>query len=173
MSETTKDESWRGKVGKMSDEDIAEFFKTPVLCRMGCHDDEGWPTVVPTWFQYKDGGYYIIPRERSAWARYLKNDPRCTLCMDENGSMRKVLVKGEAELIEEPNVGGKWVAIAEEMSLRYLGPNGPKYLVPTLNEPRWLFFVKPLKTTTWQGTDWAARYKHSGWGEAKEADKQS
>jgi hypothetical protein len=71
------------------------------------------------------------------------------------------MVKGEAEIIEEPNVGGKWVAIAEEMSLRYLGENGPSYLVPTLNEPRWLIFVRPIETKTWQGVDWAKKYKHS------------
>ena len=167
MSEESRDQSWRGKVGKMNQEDIEAFFQTDVVCRLGCHDDEGWPYVVPTWFQYKDGGYYVIPRERSAWARFLKTDPRCYLLMDESGSQRKVLVKGEASVVEEPNVGGKWVPIAEEMSVRYLGPNGPKYLEPTLNEPRWLFFVKPLKTLTWQGVDWPARYKHSEWGEAK------
>lgn len=167
MSESKVDESWRGKVGKMNQEEIEAFLGTDVLCRMACHEDEGWPVVVPVWFQYKDGGYYIIPRERSAWATFLKNDPRCFLDMDESPSLRKVLVKGEAVCIEEPCVGGKWVAIAEEMSIRYLGPNGPKYLEPTLNEPRWLFFVKPVKTTTWQGVDWPARYKHSEWGEAK------
>src|SRR4051812_17970907 len=132
MGESSNVESWRGKVGKMSQEDIEAFFKTDVVCRMGCHDDQGWPVVVPVWFLYQDGGYYIIPRERSAWARYLNNDPRCYLCMDESGSQRKVLIKGEAQLIEEPNIGGKWVKIAEEMSVRYLGPSGPKYLEPTL-----------------------------------------
>jgi hypothetical protein len=55
------------------------------------------------------------------------------------------------------------VDIAREMSYRYLGENGPDYLVPTLNEPRWLIFVKPLNVTTWQGVDWASRYKHSQW----------
>jgi nitroimidazol reductase NimA-like FMN-containing flavoprotein (pyridoxamine 5'-phosphate oxidase superfamily) len=166
MSEGTQSESWRGKVGKMSEEQVAEFLATDVLCRLGCLDDEGWPYVVPIWFQYKDGGVYLIARERSVWADYLKRDPRCFLAMDETGAQRKVLMKGTAELVEDANVGGKWVAIAEEMSLRYLGPNGPKYLVPTLNEPRILFFVRPVKTTTWQGVDWATRYKHSTWGEA-------
>jgi hypothetical protein len=50
------------------------------------------------------------------------------------------------------------------MSLRYLGELGPKYLEPTLVEPRWLLFVRPLRMTTWQGVDWAARYKHAEWG---------
>ena len=62
---------------------------------------------------------------------------------------------------------GRWVTIAEEMSLRYLGPNGPRYLEPTLTEPRWLFFIEPIETKSWQGVDWPAQYKHSDWGEAK------
>lgn len=167
MSETTKNESWRGKVGKLSQADMEEFLQTPALCRLACLDNDDWPFVAPMWFQYKDGGYYVIPRERSAWARYLKRNPRCYLSIDETGRQRKVMVKGEARLIEEPNVGGQWVAIAEEMSLRYLGPNGPKYLEPTLGEPRWLFFIAPIETKSWQGVDWPSHYKHSEWGEAK------
>lgn len=163
MSETPNQE-WRGKVGKLSDEDLAEFLSSDVLCRLGVLDDEGWPYVVPIWFLYRDGGFYVIPRERSDWARFMENDKRVFLDIDEPGSMRKVLVKGEAELLERPNTGGKWTEIASEMSYRYLGPNGPDYLVPTLNEPRWLFFIRPLSMKTWQGVDWAKRYKHEGWG---------
>jgi hypothetical protein len=169
MSDPQQQPSWRGKVGRMSEEEIVEFLSTDVVGRLSCLDDEGWPYVVPTWFQYRDGGYYVIPRERSAWARYLERDPRCYLVMDESGSQRKVLVRGMAERVEGPNVGGKWVEIANEMSVRYLGPKGPMYLEPTLNEPRWLFFIRPVKTQTWQGVDWPARYKHYEWGEAKGA----
>ena len=69
--------------------------------------------------------------------------------------MRKVMVKGEAEVVDEPNVGGRWAEIGKRMSIRYLGEHGPNYLEPTLNEPRWLLFIRPLETTTWQGVDWA------------------
>ena len=41
--------------------------------------------------------------------------------------------------------------------------HGPDYLVPTLNEPRWLLFVEPLETKTWQGVGWAKKYKHYEW----------
>ncbi|MCO5221291.1 MAG: pyridoxamine 5'-phosphate oxidase family protein [Thermomicrobiales bacterium] len=57
MSEETNQE-WRGKVGKLSDEEMNEFLSTDVLCRLGVLDDEGWPYVVPVWFLYKDGGFY-------------------------------------------------------------------------------------------------------------------
>jgi hypothetical protein len=86
------------------------------------------------------------------------------LCIDDTTIYNnRVLVKGEATVLEEPNLGGQWVEIATRMSVRYLGEHGPKYLEPTLTEPRWLLFVKPLKITTWRGVDWAARYKHSNW----------
>ena len=45
------------------------------------------------------------------------------------------------------------------MSIRYLGENGPKYLEPTLDKPRWLIRLEPVKLQTWQGKDWAGRYK--------------
>ncbi len=157
------DEEWRGRPGKLSQEELETFLAEGVIARLGCLDQEGWPYVVPTWFQYADGGFYIIPRQRSAWATYLKDDPRVALTIDEAGRQRKVTVKGQAELIEEPNVGGRWVEIANLMSYRYLGEYGPDYLVPTLDEPRWLFFVRPLKIKTWQSVDWAKHYKHSDW----------
>lgn len=164
MTETKNSEEWRGKVGKLSDEELSEFLSTDAICRLGVLDNDGWPYVVPIWFLYKDDGFYIIPRERSVWAEYMANDPRVYLTIDETGRQRKVMVKGEAQLLERPNVGGKWVDFANEMSVRYLGPNGPSYLVPTLTEPRWLFFVKPIELKSWQGVDWAKRYKHSEWG---------
>lgn len=162
-NQTDDNESWRGITGKLSEAELEAFLAEGVIARLACLDRDGWPYVVPVWFQYADGGYYIIPRERSVWANYLKHDPRVALTIDEGGRQRKVFVKGEAELIEEPNVGGKWVTIANDMSYRYLGENGPSYLVPTLNEPRWLFFVRPITTRTWQGVDWAQHYKHSNW----------
>ena len=70
---------------------------------------------------------------------------------------QKVRGEGLAELIEEANVGGQWVDIATRMSVRYLGENGPKYLDPTLNQPRWLFRIKPTRLETWQGVGWARR----------------
>jgi nitroimidazol reductase NimA-like FMN-containing flavoprotein (pyridoxamine 5'-phosphate oxidase superfamily) len=165
MSEQQATEEWRGQVGRMDQAQVDEFLKEGRVCRLACLDEAGWPYAVPVWFHYADGGYYIIPRERSVWARYLQRDGRVSLTIDEETApYRKVLVQGQAETLEEPNVGGKWVEIANQMAYRYLGEHGPDYLVPTLNEPRWLFFVRPVRVTTWQGVDWARRYKHYEWG---------
>jgi len=137
------------------------FLARGIVCRLGCLDDEGHPYVVPVWFDYADDGYYLVPRARAAWAQFLKRDGRVSLCIDAEGGQR-VLVKGTARVVEEPNVGGAWVAVAERMGRRYMGERGRGYLDTTANEPRWLFFVEPQKTVTWQG-GWAERYKHSAW----------
>lgn len=93
----------------------------------------------------------FVGREESQWAIYLSRNPRAFICIDTVVDPHKVLVKGEATVIERPNVGGKWVEIARAMALHYLGEEGPKYLEPTLNDPRWLIFVKPTSIKTWRG----------------------
>jgi hypothetical protein len=59
--------------------------------------------------------------------------------------------EGRAEVVEEPNLGGRWVEITRRMSYRYLGPNGPTYLESTMKQPRWLFRIKPENMKTWHG----------------------
>ena len=163
MSDSSN-ENWRGKIGKLTEDEISEFLAGDQFCRLGCLDEDGWPYVVPCWFEYSDGGFYIIPRARSVWARHIQRDPRVFLCLDESTKYnRRVLVKGEATVLEEPNVGGKWVEIGRRISVRYLGDQALAYLELTMAEPRWLLFVRPVKMTTWQGVGWAERYKHAKW----------
>jgi nitroimidazol reductase NimA-like FMN-containing flavoprotein (pyridoxamine 5'-phosphate oxidase superfamily) len=150
------DETWRGKVGRLDEEEIAEFLRLPLIARLACLDDDGWPYVVPCWHEWDGASFWVV---RSAWARYLEREPRCAITVDEDGRQRKVVAQCRAHLVEQPNLGGAWVPVAERMSLRYLGENGPRYLEPTMDKPRWLFRLEPTKLQTWQGQDWAGRYK--------------
>ena len=147
---------------RMSDEEMTHFLSQPVICRLGCLDDDGWPYVVPLWMQHSDGGFYLVPRERASWAGYLKRDDRCSLVMDIFEEHRRVIVKGRAVVREEPNVGGDWVAILKEMAERYWGERGLRYWERTLQEPRWLIFVEPVEIKSWSGS-WAQRYRHYDW----------
>ena len=153
------DEGWRGRVGRLDEIEMSTFLAGAHLARLACLDDEGWPYVVPCWHEWDGSSFWVIPREKSAWAHYLANDSRCAISVDEAEELRKVVARCTAHMVEEPNTGGQWVPIAERMSTRYLGENGPKYLEPTLDKPRWLFRLDPVKVQTWQGVDWAARYK--------------
>lgn len=161
-TESRTDQSWRGKIGEMSEQELNEFLARGVLCRLAVLDEKGWPYVQPVWFQWdqEEGVFWIVARKKSAWAQHMLRDERVALTIDEDEKpLRKVSVQGRAELVEEPNVGGRWVPIAREMATRYLGPHGPDYITPTLDKPRWLFRIVPTEMTTWQGVEWAKRYK--------------
>ncbi len=149
-------------MARMTAEELRAFLSGPVICRLGCVDEDGWPYVVPVWMQHTDDGFYLVPRERSRWAQYLQRDGRCSLCLDVFEEHRRVLVKGHARILEQPNVGGDWVPILEEMAERYWGERGLRYWEQTLEEPRWLIFVEPVEITSWYGT-WAQRYRHYSW----------
>jgi hypothetical protein len=153
------DDDWRGKVGALAHDEVDEFLAEGRIARLGCLDGDGWPYVVPVWHEWDGSAFWVVARRRSVWAAHLQNDGRCALAIDEDGRQRKVLAQCRAEIVEEPCLDGRWVPVAERMSVRYLGENGPNYLVPTLDKPRWLIRLDPVKMQTWQGNDWAPRYK--------------
>ncbi len=165
MSEIPSAGQPRDSGRRMTAAERATFLAQGVTCRLACLDEEGHPYVIPVWFQHADGGFYIAARERSLWGKYLQRDGRVSLCIDgwPDASGARVLVKGIAEEVEPPNLAGRWVDIAREMSVRYMGETeGLSYLARTMGEPRWLFFVRPIRMTDWVG-GWAGKYKHSDW----------
>jgi len=149
---------WRGNLGRMSDEERERFLAKDKVIRIACVRPDGSPYIVVCWHDWHDGYFWLVPRARAAWAELLRNDGRLAFVVDDDKTMEKVIGEGVAELVEEPNVGGKWVEVANRMSIRYLGENGPTYIVPTLNQPRWLFRFRPFNVRTWQGVGWARRY---------------
>lgn len=153
------DESWRGKLGPMSADERERFLALGKLMRIACLEPDGSPYIAVCWHDWHDGYFWLVPRRRSKWAELLASDGRLSFVVDDETSLEKVIGKGVAELVERPNVGGKWVPIATRMATRYLGENGPRYLEPTLDKPRWLFYLRPRRVITWQGQDWAKRYK--------------
>ena len=141
-------------------DELRRLLEEPLVASVGCVDESGAPYVVPSWFEYDGESFWLVPRARSAWARYLQRDGRVCLSIDQRGGgSARVQVLGKAEIVEEPNVGGAWVPIATRMATRYLGAErGPKYLTPTLDRPRWLIRVRPERVTTWAGGGWHPRY---------------
>ncbi len=153
---------WRGKIGGMDPDEVTEFLNLGLLTRLATLDADGYPYIVPVWHEWdpEEGVFWIIAREKSRWAKMMIDNPKVAMSIDEDKSpLRKVFVQGLVETVEEPNVGGAWVPIAERMSVRYLGEHGPDYLIPKLGNNRWLFKVTPVNFVTWSGVDWHDRYK--------------
>ena len=161
-------EGWRGKIGAMAPDRRDFYLEGGAIVRISAIDDEGFPHVVPAWYHWDGTAFWFVLRARAEIAKILARNPPVGLVIDEgsvkdeaNGrffEMPKVWAQGMAEVIEEPNVGGKWVEIASKMAVRYLGPNGPEYITASINQPRWLFRVEPTVMKTWEGTGWAKKY---------------
>jgi len=167
MSGSTSGEDWRGKVGKLDREEVDRFLAEPHLARVACLDDKGWPYSIPCWYQWDGKSLWLVARAKSKWVKFLQNEPRCAVTIDESSFaesnagatvQRNFAAQCEAVIVEEPNVGGRWVEVARTMALRYYGENGPGYLEPTMTWKRWLIRLDPLESWTWQGIAWPKRY---------------
>ncbi len=104
---------------------------------------------------------WVIPRSKSRFADHIRNDPRvCVSCADDvNPEHRRVTIEGRAEVVEGPvPLEGRTKEIADEMAVRYMGPEGPEYAAKTANRLRYLVRITPERITSWKGTEWHQRY---------------
>ena len=167
MTEATPDarESQpKGDGRPMTAEEQAAFLAELHLCHLACLDDEGYPYVVPVWFEHADGGFYFVARARAAWGAYLQRDSRVSLSIVSSSRSTRILVKGTADIVEEPNVGGQWFEVNRRLSHRYIGGEVAEgYIELSREEPRWLIFVRPQRITSQTGGGWAGKYKHYPW----------
>lgn len=155
--------AWRGSLGVMTDDEKEEFLRQGINMYLSCLKPDGNPYITVCWHEWRDGTFWVVPRQRSRWAEYLSERPEVAFVV-EKPAVGRVSGEGTAELVERPNVGGGWVAVAIRMSERYLGEDGPRYLEPTMTQPRWLFRIRPSVLRTWHGVGWPKRYWVEGTG---------
>jgi PPOX class probable F420-dependent enzyme len=155
----TPDQSSNPGGARLADDELHAFLSGAWICRLGTLTEDGFPYLTPLWYEYDGAGYIFIGRERADWIGHIRRDPRVGLCIDDpDGSHRRVIVQGRAEIIEGPSVRGSWLPIARRMAERYMGgADGGAYMERTLDYPRITVRVVPERTTTWRGA-WARRY---------------
>jgi nitroimidazol reductase NimA-like FMN-containing flavoprotein (pyridoxamine 5'-phosphate oxidase superfamily) len=162
MSDGTHPE-WMGKMRGLTAEEIAEFLAGPVVARIATIDTNGFPYITPVWQEWRDGAMYVIPREKTVFVKHLQTNPKVAVsCALDTGTYTRMLMRGHAEILSGPApMEGLCLEIAQRMSVRYLGPRGPEYLVPTQDRPRYLVRIAPSaehKLITWDGVEWAEKY---------------
>ena len=155
----TQDEGeWRGKLGGMTQEEMEAFLQKGLAMYLACVKPDGSPHCTVVWHEWQDDSFWLVVRARAKWVEYIKANPQVAFVINIPTTLEKVEGHGRAEIVEEPNVGGEWTSVCTSMAMRYLGENGPEYLKPTLQQPRWLIRIRPERLTTWQGVGWARRY---------------
>ena len=145
----------------LTPEQVAELLAGPIIARLATVKPDGAPYVVPVWEYWEDGAMYIIPREKSRFMEYIKNEPRVAVsCADDvDPDHPRVLIEGTAEIVEGPvKMTGKMLEIAREMVVRYAGEPGLAYLESTIDNPRYLLRITPEQMTSWV-KGWHPRYE--------------
>ena len=147
--------------GQMTLEEINEFLSTPVIARLATIQPGGAPYIAPVWQQWDGETMYIVGRAGSQFVEHVLLEPRVSVsCADDvNPEHARVLIEGTAEILEGPApMAGKMLQVAEEMAVRYMGPDGPMYVRKKVDRPRCLIAIKPDSIVSWSGGDWHPRY---------------
>jgi PPOX class probable F420-dependent enzyme len=155
-----------GKIGGLTEAEVAEFLTEPWNGRLATLGPDGWPHVTPVWYEFAAASrvFWVVGRERADWVGHIRADPRVAFHVadDEHAEHTRVLVQGRAAIIEgpvAPSQSARLGALTRRLSLRYLGPDGPAYAERTFDRPRVLVEVRPERWRTWTGREWHPRYR--------------
>lgn len=160
MTEKREYPEWMGKMRSLYPDEIKEFLNGPVVARIATIDSNGDPYITPVWQEWDGEALWVIPREKTIFAKHLQRNPRCSAsCANDGGTYTRVLLRGTAEIVEGPALmHGEWLEMARRMSVRYLGERGPEYLEPSTVRPRYWVKIVPEKTISWDGVEWHPKY---------------
>jgi PPOX class probable F420-dependent enzyme len=140
--------------------EIDDLLGRPITSRLATVRPDGAPYVVPIWHFWDGAALWVIPRERSSFVEHIRREPRVFLsCADDGPGHARVSIEGTAHIADGPSkLAGRALEIAREMGSRYLGPVGVEYIGHTIDRPRYLIRIDPVKVTSWQGGEWHPRY---------------
>ena len=149
-------ESARG----LTSAEIDDLLRRPIVSRLATVQPDGAPYVVPIWHYWDGAALWIIPRGRSAFVEHIRREPRVFIsCADDETGHARVGIAGTAHIVEGPSkMTGRMLEIAREMGGRYVGQPGLEYIARTVDRPRYLVRIDPVKIMSWKGAEWHPRY---------------
>lgn len=154
------------RIGGLDEAALLRFLAEPWNARIATVDESGWPYVTPVWYELDAAArvFLVVGRERARWVAHVAREPRVALHVadDVHAQHTRVLVQGMAEIVEgpvAPSASARLGALTERLSVRYLGPEGPKYAGKTAGRPRVLIAIRPTRWRSWTGQEWHPRYR--------------
>lgn len=152
---------WRPEAsGPLGPDELERFLAGAWVATLSCLKENGFPYSVPVWYHWERGRFWMVPRARAEWARYLDRDPRVSLAIGEPGPpLRRALVEGRAEALTGPGSAERAAELLALMAARYLGQAAPDYLAATAVGGGRVFAIAPERLVTWRGLAPHPRYR--------------
>ncbi len=141
---------------RMKDDVLADFLLAPHVGVIATLRRDGRPYTVPVWWLHDDGVFWLTGTTNRIWCRQLKEDPRCSLCIEAMAPVAgHVEVDGDAETLELPDFD-IW-PISRRLAEKYVGRVDPgnaaavdRFFANMQTEPRMLFRLTPV---VWRAID--------------------
>ena len=146
--------------GVLDPAQLARLLARPALGRLATIDPDGYPAVVPVWFEWDGAALWIVARARARYVGDIRRDPRVALSIvDPDDPDVRVHVRGRAAIVAGPGpLEGETLALARRLAERYEGPAGLDYIDRSRSWPRCLIRIDPDRLTSWGSPDWHGRY---------------
>jgi len=95
----------------LTPQEIADLTGLAIPAHLATLDPAGFPRVLPIWFLWEDGSFYLSSGPQSRHVQDLARDPRAGLCitMEESQTetgyrpFRQILVRGKAVVLPDTN----------------------------------------------------------------------
>ncbi len=140
----------------LNDRELQDFLSSGAhIMKLATLTSEGWPYVVPVWYDYDGEAFMVAGRGKAAWVANIRGDSRVSVCIDTTDApYTRVIIEASAEITDP-----EWLPISPDRAIRYLGEEaGQRYFDEMRHVPRALVRIVPRKTTTWGGGGWHPRY---------------
>jgi nitroimidazol reductase NimA-like FMN-containing flavoprotein (pyridoxamine 5'-phosphate oxidase superfamily) len=141
---------------RLTPEEQAAFLRDNRKAALATLDQDGFPHVVAMNFIVRDGAYYMTSYGKAQKVMNIRRNPKVGVMVETGGAyaeLKGVMVRGDCELIEEPDAVGEvlgWLGEGRSTSR----PAGAARSAPK----RVALKIIPRKTMTWDHSKLGGRY---------------
>ena len=126
-----------------------KFLKSQKILRFASIDKRGMPHIVPVWYLYKDGIFYVGTNTVTKKAKNVKKNPKVSFCVDAGirSPIYGVMGRGVARLILNKKIVSD---IAKKILLRYFKSLNNSSALELLAQTDCIIKIIPRKITVWE-----------------------
>lgn len=137
---------------RMTEDELDRFLGEERVLRLATVDDEGWPHVVPLWFVWRDGRFWVNNLDRSKRTRLLEAGARASIVVDAGehyGELRGASCRVSQRFAADDE---DTLEVRTAFGRKYLGSDEP---MPQMESHTWLELTPVGQIASWDFTKMA------------------
>ena len=137
---------------QLSPQERADLLDLAIPAHLATLDPAGFPRIIPIWFLWEDGSFYLSSGLQSRHVQDLARDPRAGLCITVEESQtetgyrpfRQIMVRGKASV--QPDTNASW---ARKLIGKYIpGEAGVRRAKLEAGKPHVVIVLRPERFLT-------------------------